>query len=89
MAPPGYPPRDRKAKLHIDHRQCIDGGIGHADFPVADPPLKLELFENPRSRGTLHHLGLDRDSMEEVEEQATRLEAAGLPLDTEGGAVCC
>jgi catechol 2,3-dioxygenase-like lactoylglutathione lyase family enzyme len=62
---------------------------GYANFVVADPPLKLVLFENPGSTGTLNHLGIERESMEEVEVQADRLEAAGLKLDTEGDVVCC
>jgi catechol 2,3-dioxygenase-like lactoylglutathione lyase family enzyme len=62
---------------------------GYANFAVADPPLKLVLFENPEATGTLNHLGVERESMEEVEEQAARLEAAGLTLATEGDVVCC
>ena len=62
---------------------------GYANFAVADPPLKLVLFENPAETGTLNHLGVERDSMAEVEAQADRLEAAGLELRVEGDVVCC
>lgn len=62
---------------------------GYANFAVADPPLKLVLFENADATGTLNHLGVERGSMEEIEEQASRLEAAGLALDVEGDVVCC
>ena len=62
---------------------------GYANFAVANPPLKLVLFENPEQTGTLNHLGVERESMEEVEAQADRLEAAGLALDVEGDVVCC
>ncbi len=62
---------------------------GYANFAVVDPPLKLVLFANPAETGTLNHLGIERTSMEEVEEQAERLEAAGLALDVEGDVVCC
>jgi catechol 2,3-dioxygenase-like lactoylglutathione lyase family enzyme len=62
---------------------------GYANFAVADPPLKLVLFESPDATGTLNHLGVERESMEQVEAEATRLEAAGLPLDVEGDVVCC
>ena len=62
---------------------------GYANFAVADPPLKLVLFENPAATGTLNHLGVERASMEEVEVQANRLEAAGLSLESESDAVCC
>jgi catechol 2,3-dioxygenase-like lactoylglutathione lyase family enzyme len=62
---------------------------GYANFAVADPPLKLVLFENPAATGTLNHLGVERDSMEEVGAQADRLEAAGLELRVDGDVVCC
>jgi catechol 2,3-dioxygenase-like lactoylglutathione lyase family enzyme len=62
---------------------------GYANFAVADPPLKLVLFENPDQTGTLNHLGVERESMEEVEAEADRLEAAGIALDVEGEVVCC
>ena len=62
---------------------------GYANFAVANPPLKLVLFENPSETGTLNHLGVERESMDEVETEADRLEKAGLLLDTEGDVVCC
>jgi catechol 2,3-dioxygenase-like lactoylglutathione lyase family enzyme len=62
---------------------------GYANFAVADPPLKLVLFENPGQSGTLNHLGVERESMAEVEAQADRLEQAGLELRVEGDVVCC
>jgi len=62
---------------------------GYANFAVANPPLKLVLFENPAATGTLNHVGVERESMDEVEAEANRLEAAGLTLDVEGDVVCC
>lgn len=62
---------------------------GYANFAVEDPPVKLVLFENPRESGTLNHVGVERTSMDEVEAEANRLEAAGLTLDVEGDVVCC
>jgi catechol 2,3-dioxygenase-like lactoylglutathione lyase family enzyme len=62
---------------------------GYANFAVVDPPLKLVLFENPEATGTLNHLGVERGSMTEVEQQASRLQAAGLTLDVEADVVCC
>ena len=62
---------------------------GYANFAVANPPLKLVLFENPAATGTLNHVGVERESMDEVEAEANRLEAAGLALDVEGDVVCC
>jgi len=62
---------------------------GYANFAVADPPLKLVLFENAEATGTLNHLGVERESVAEVAAEADRLGAAGLSLDTEGDVVCC
>jgi catechol 2,3-dioxygenase-like lactoylglutathione lyase family enzyme len=62
---------------------------GYANFAVEDPALKLVLFESPGKSGTLNHLGVERGSMEEIVEEAERLEAAGLSLDVEGDVVCC
>jgi len=62
---------------------------GYANFAVANPPLKLVLFENAEATGTLNHLGVERESMDEVAAEADRLEAAGLSLDAEGDVFCC
>ena len=62
---------------------------GYANFAVENPPVKLVLFENPEATGTLNHLGVERTSMDEVQAEADRLEAAGLTLDVEGDVVCC
>jgi catechol 2,3-dioxygenase-like lactoylglutathione lyase family enzyme len=62
---------------------------GYANFAVADPPLKLVLFENAGATGTLNHVGVERASTDEVRAEADRLEAAGLTLDVEGDVVCC
>ena len=62
---------------------------GYANFAIDSPALKLVLFENPEATGTLNHLGVERDSMEQVEAEANRLEAAGLALRVEGDVVCC
>jgi catechol 2,3-dioxygenase-like lactoylglutathione lyase family enzyme len=62
---------------------------GYANFAIQSPALKLVLFENPEATGTLNHLGVERDSMAEVEAQADRLEAAGVELEVEGDVVCC
>ena len=62
---------------------------GYANFAVENPPVKLVLFENPAATGTLNHVGVERESMEEVRSEGERLEAAGLTLDAEGDVVCC
>lgn len=62
---------------------------GYANFAVADPPLKLVLFEGEGPTGSLNHVGVERASVDEVHAEADRLEAAGLTLDVEGDVVCC
>lgn len=62
---------------------------GYANFAVANPALKLILFQNPDQTGTLNHLGIERESKEQVHAEADRLEAAGLTLDVEGDVICC
>jgi catechol 2,3-dioxygenase-like lactoylglutathione lyase family enzyme len=62
---------------------------GYANFVIDSPALKLVLLENPEAIGTPNHLGVECDSMGEVEAEADRLEAAGLQLDVEGDVVCC
>lgn len=62
---------------------------GYANFAVENPPVKLVLFEAPEASGTLNHVGIERGSMDEVQAEAERLEAAGLALDVEGDVVCC
>ena len=41
---------------------------GYANFAIAEPPLKLVLFENPEGAGTINHLGVEVFSNEEVVE---------------------
>ncbi|UPK73577.1 VOC family protein [Nocardioidaceae bacterium SCSIO 66511] len=61
---------------------------GYANFAIAEPPLKLVLFEGGET-ATLNHLGIERESMDEIVSEADRLEAAGLSLRTEGDVECC
>ena len=61
---------------------------GYANFALADPPLKLVLFENADAPGRLNHLGVEVPSSEEVAAHQTRLADAGLtPVDESG--TCC
>ena len=39
---------------------------GYANFEIADPPLKLVLFENPGASSPLNHLGVEVASPAEV-----------------------
>jgi len=62
---------------------------GYANFAVADPPLKLVLFENPAQAGTLNHLGVEVATTGEVASASRRLCAAGLATEVEDGVTCC
>jgi len=62
---------------------------GYANFAIADPPLKLVLFENPGEAGTLNHLGVEVPSTDEVVSATKRLAAEGLPTAVEDGVTCC
>ena len=62
---------------------------GYANFAIADPPLKLVLFENPSAAGTLNHLGVEVETSAEVVDATKRLIAEGLPTEIEDGVTCC
>jgi catechol 2,3-dioxygenase-like lactoylglutathione lyase family enzyme len=61
---------------------------GYANFAIADPPLKLVLFESPNAESRLNHLGVEVASSDEVAAHQARLAADGLaPVDESG--TCC
>jgi catechol 2,3-dioxygenase-like lactoylglutathione lyase family enzyme len=62
---------------------------GYANFAIADPPLKLVLFENAGALETLNHLGVEVTSTEEVAAAAARFQTDGLTTDAEGETTCC
>ena len=62
---------------------------GYANFAIAEPPLKLVLFENPAASGKLNHLGIEVESSEKVEEAAARLKLADLTVKAEPQTTCC
>jgi len=62
---------------------------GYANFAVANPPLKLVLFENPGQAGTLNHLGVEVGSSDEVAAATRRLASEGLRTEVEDGVTCC
>ena len=61
---------------------------GYANFVIADPPLKLVLFERAVG-GTINHLGVETDTAAEVVNAAARLDAAGLAPTDVDDTVCC
>lgn len=62
---------------------------GYANFAVADPPLKLVLFEAPGAAQRLNHLGIEVDDHDAVAGAAARLEAAGRAVRAEDDVLCC
>ncbi len=65
---------------------------GYANFAIADPPLKLVLFENANTAapGTaINHLGVEVTSSDEVAATTARLAEAGLELRTSEAERCC
>jgi catechol 2,3-dioxygenase-like lactoylglutathione lyase family enzyme len=61
---------------------------GYANFAIADPPLKLVLFENASATARLNHLGVEVSSSDDVATHQARLADEGLaPVDESG--TCC
>ena len=61
---------------------------GYANFAIADPPLKLVLFEGPEG-ATLNHLGVETDDASEVEAAEARLSGEGLATTGGDDTICC
>ena len=61
---------------------------GYANFAIADPPLKLVLFENTTG-GTINHLGVETETATQVTEAEARLTAQGLETTGVDDTVCC
>jgi catechol 2,3-dioxygenase-like lactoylglutathione lyase family enzyme len=61
---------------------------GYANFAIADPPLKLVLFENTTG-GTLNHLGVETETADEVTAAEGRLADAGLATTGVAETECC
>jgi catechol 2,3-dioxygenase-like lactoylglutathione lyase family enzyme len=62
---------------------------GYANFVVAEPPLKLVLFENPGAASPLNHLGVEVGSSDDVAAAAQRFEAAGMTHSFAESDRCC
>ncbi len=61
---------------------------GYANFAIADPPLKLVLFEAPEAENRLNHLGVEVADPAEVREHQARLGEAGIEA-ADGSGTCC
>ena len=63
---------------------------GYANFAIADPPLKLVLFEQPHQpSGSLNHLGVETETADEVADAEARLAASGLATTGVDDTACC
>jgi catechol 2,3-dioxygenase-like lactoylglutathione lyase family enzyme len=62
---------------------------GYANFEVADPPLKLVLFENPGAVSPLNHLGVELPTPADVTAAAGRFAAVGLRHTMAESDRCC
>ena len=62
---------------------------GYTNFVVADPPLKLVLFENPHAESALNHLGVEVPSSADVVAATRRFADAGLTHTTAEVDACC
>ena len=62
---------------------------GYANFAVVNPPLKLVLIESPGASDSIHHLGVEVESVDAVRSEHERVTAAGLPVWVEGETTCC
>ena len=61
---------------------------GYANFAIADPPLKLVLFEAPDREVRLNHLGVEVADPAAVREHQARLTGEGIDA-AEGSGTCC
>lgn len=62
---------------------------GYANFEIADPPLKLVLFESDMADGPLNHLGVELMSAEAVAGKAREFSARSLTTRMAESELCC
>jgi catechol 2,3-dioxygenase-like lactoylglutathione lyase family enzyme len=62
---------------------------GYANFAIADPPLKLVLFEAPEGATPLNHLGVELGSTDDVAATAVRVAGEGLTHRISSEERCC
>ena len=61
---------------------------GYANFAIADPPLKLVLFEGSEG-ATINHLGVEVEAARQVRAAEGRLRESGLETTGVDDTVCC
>jgi catechol 2,3-dioxygenase-like lactoylglutathione lyase family enzyme len=62
---------------------------GYANFAIADPPLKLVLFEGAGAAGSINHLGVETETADEVVAAEARLTGDGLTTTGVDDTICC
>ncbi len=62
---------------------------GYANFAIEDPPLKLVLFENPETGGSINHLGVEVENTVMVAEADLRMTGEGLATTGIDETMCC
>ena len=61
---------------------------GYANFAIADPPLKLVLFEKAGADSRLNHLGVEVEDSDAVWAHQQRLNDSGVDSIEESGTCC-
>ncbi len=61
---------------------------GYANFEIANPPLKLVLFEGGEG-GTLNHLGVEVEEKSQVSDAEIRISRSGLETTGIDDTMCC
>lgn len=62
---------------------------GYANFAIAEPPVKLVLFEGEGDPGSLNHLGVETETADEVVAAESRLTETGLETTGVDDTQCC
>ena len=62
---------------------------GYAKFVIEEPPLKLVLFENPDTGGSINHLGVEVDDATMVADADLRMTEEGLGTTGVDETMCC
>lgn len=62
---------------------------GYANFAIANPALKLVLFENRGASERINHLGVEAETQEELDGAIDRLSAEGIAERLEENTTCC
>jgi catechol 2,3-dioxygenase-like lactoylglutathione lyase family enzyme len=62
---------------------------GYANFAIAEPPLKLVLFEGQGEPGSINHLGVEVDAATDVTAAEARLTESGLETTGVDDTQCC